>query len=378
MISRLFKHPKTNSFFLFGPRGVGKSYFIRTQFHEDSIYLNLLDDELYTQLLAKPSRLADHIPTRHSGWVIIDEIQKIPTLLDAVHRLIEERGQKFVLTGSSARKLKKTGVNLLAGRAFTQFAFPLTALELGNQFDAGRALRTGLLPKSYLESNESGFLSSYVATYLKEEVQQEGLVRNIGSFARFLEAASFSQGQILNYSNVSSDCGVERKTVVNYFQILEDLLLSYQLEVFSRKAKRELIKHRKFYFFDVGVFGQLRPRGPLDMDSEILGVSVETLVLQELKARNEYQDWQYNIYFWHTRNHLEVDFILYGKRGLYAIEVKAGGRIRDADLDGLLAFKQDYPQAKLCLVYTGKEQKTYKDVHFVPLQDFLLKTENYL
>lgn len=318
------------------------------------------------------------IPTQHKGWVIIDEIQKIPALLDEVHRLIEERKIKFVLTGSSARKLKKSGVNLLAGRAYTQHAYPLTAYELKEKFDVKKALQSGLLPKAYLEEDYKSFLASYVATYLKEEVLQEGLVRNIGSFARFLEAASFSQAQVINYSNVSTDCSVERKTVTNFFQILEDLLLSYNLSIFSLKAKRELIKHRKFYFFDVGVFKQIRPRGPLDVESEILGPSVETLVLQELMARNEYQGWDYKISYWHTKTHLEVDFILYGERGLKAIEVKSGARVRDQDLEGLLEFKKDYPKAELFLVYVGTDKKRYKEVLLVPLDEFLLNADSYL
>ncbi len=225
IIDRLFKYPKNDSFFLLGPRGTGKSYFIRTTFKK-SIYINLLEDQVYQSLLANPSRMELLIPLKHKDWVVIDEIQKIPALLDEVHRLIEEKKFRFVLTGSSARKLKRAGANLLAGRAHSQHSYPLTALELGDNFDIKRALKSGMLPKAYLEDEYKDFLASYVATYLKEEVQQEGLVRNIGSFARFLEAASFSQGQILNYSNVSADASVERKTVTNFFQILEDLLLA--------------------------------------------------------------------------------------------------------------------------------------------------------
>lgn len=254
----------------------------------------------------------------------------------------------------------------------------MTALELGDKFDLKRALKSGLLPKAYLDEEYKGYLASYVATYLKEEVQQEGLVRNVGSFARFLEAASFSQGQILNYSNVSAECSVERKTVTNFFQILEDLLLAHTLEVFSLKAKRELIKHKKFFFFDAGVFQQIRPRGPLDSDNEILGAAVETLVLQELLARNEYQDWDYKINFWHTKNHLEVDFILYGTRGLHAIEVKSGSRLRDSDFTGLLEFKSDYPKANLIMLYGGSETKTFKDIQIIPIEKFLKAADKWV
>ena len=377
MISRLFKYPKNNSFFLLGPRGTGKSCYIRTTF-PSCTYIDLLEAQVFQSLLANPSRLAHLIPAKNQNWIVIDEIQKIPELLDEVHRLIEEKKYKFILTGSSARKLKRSGANLLAGRAFSQHAYPLTALELKEQFSLKKALTTGLLPKAYLEADSSDYLASYVSTYLKEEVQQEGLVRNMGSFARFLEAVSFSQGQLLNFSNVSAECSVERKTVANYFQILEDLLLATTLEIFSHRSKRELIKHKKFYFFDLGVFRQIRPRGPLDSDSEILGASVETLVFQELRARNEYQDWNYKIQFWHTRNNIEVDFVLYGARGLKAIEVKSSARLRDNDFLGLLEFKKDYPKADLLMVYGGQETRVHKDIQIVPVQHFLTRTEDWV
>ena len=377
MISRHFRYPKNNSFFLLGPRGTGKSFFIRLEFAK-SIYINLLEDQTYQTLLANPSRLKDLIPNKHKDWVVIDEIQKIPALLDEVHRLIEEQKIKFVLTGSSARKLKRSGANLLAGRAYSHHAFPLTAGELGDKFNLKKALKTGMLPKAYLEENSASYLASYVTMYLKEEVQQEGLVRNMSSFARFLEAASFSQGQILNYSNISAECSVERKTVTNFFQILEDLLLAHFLDVFTLRSKREMIKHKKFYFFDTGVFQQIRPRGPLDSDNEIMGAAAESLVLQELLARNEYQDWNYKISFWHTKNHIEVDFILYGERGLRAIEVKSGARIRDQDLEGLLEFKKDYPKAELIFLYGGNETKIYKNIRIVPIADFLMKPEKWV
>jgi uncharacterized protein len=317
MITRAFKHSKTNSYFLMGPRGTGKSTFISGF---EGVLIDLLEDQTYQTLLANPSSLDTFIPSKNQKWIIIDEVQKIPALLDEVHRLIEKKRFRFILTGSSARKLKRAGANLLAGRAFMHHAYPLTAYELKGQFHLKRALERGLLPKSYLEDDFKSFLASYVSTYLKEEIQQEGLVRNLASFARFLESASFSQAQILNYSNVGADCSVDRKTVTNFFQILEDLLLAETIEVFSRRAKRELIKHRKFYFFDVGLFKQLRPKGPLDSESELTGPALETLVFQELRALNEYLNLEYKICYWHTQKHEEVDFVLYGPRGFNAIE----------------------------------------------------------
>jgi predicted AAA+ superfamily ATPase len=377
MVSRSFSYPKDNSFFLFGPRGTGKSFFIRHQF-EKSTYIDLLEDQTFQRLLANPSRLIEYIPENQPTWVVIDEIQKIPELLDEVHRLIEERSLKFVLTGSSARKLKRSGTNLLAGRAFTQKAFPLSGLELGKDFDLKKALNVGLLPKAYLEKESKGYLSSYVTTYIKEEVLQEGLTRNAGAFARFLETASFSQGQILNYSKISKESSVERKTVTNYFEILEDILLSHTLSVFSLRAKRDLISQRKFYFFDVGVFRQIRPRGPLDIESEVLGAAAETLVLQELLARNEYESLEYKIHFWHTAKHIEVDFVLYGPRGLKAIEVKAGATVTSKDLAGLKEFKKDYPKAELILVYAGSQIQKRGDITFVPIDKFIMETNQFI
>ncbi len=369
MISRLFNYPKNHSFFLLGPRGTGKSFFLQ-QIFPQALYINLLSDDIYQKLVARPSRLKDFMGTKKWDWVIIDEIQKIPALLDEVHLLIEEKKQKFILTGSSARKLKRSGANLLAGRAYTSHSYPFTSLELGKAFDLNTSLKYGMLPKAQLEGEKKQYLASYVQTYLKEEVQQEGLVRNLGTFARFLEAASFSQGQVINYSNVASECSIERKTVTNYFELLEDLLLSRTLEVFALRAKRELIKQKKFYFFDTGVFRQIRPTGPLDSDSEINGASLETLVMQELMARNEYLNANYKINYWHTRNHLEVDFILYGEKGFKAIEVKSSSRIREKDCIGLLEFKKDYPKSELFFIYGGSEEKYHNDIKFIPAETF--------
>lgn len=377
MISRRFKYPKNNSFFLLGPRGTGKSHFVRHQFPQ-ALLIDLLDDHVFQRLLAEPSRLKGLIPEGFKDWVVIDEIQKIPALLDQVHHLIETRRLKFVLTGSSARKLRRSGANLLAGRAYSQHSFPLTAMELGADFDLKRALKVGLLPKAYLEEDAKGFLASYCRTYLKEEVEQERLTRNIGSFARFLESASFSQGQTLNYSSIAADCAVERKTVTNFFQILDDTLVAKHIDVFSKRSKRDLVKVQKFYFFDVGVFRQIRPMGPLDSTSELMGACCETLVFQELSARNEYQGWDYNIHFWRTRRHEEVDFVLYGERGLKAIEVKSSDRLRETDFHGLLEFKKDYPQADLFLLYAGSARKQYGDISIVPLDDFLKNADQFV
>jgi predicted AAA+ superfamily ATPase len=369
MYSRLFKPPEKKSFFVFGPRGVGKTTWVKTAFPA-ALYIDLLEAELFNDLLANPQRLESMIIPK-TTWVIIDEIQRIPELLNEVHRLIEKRRIKFVLTGSSARKLRKLGHNLLAGRALSRSFHPLTATELGDDFDLAHSLRFGQLPCAYTETDPKAYLESYVKTYLEQEIRQEGLTRNLGAFARFLEAASFSQGSPLNISAVAQECSVERKVVENYFNILEDLLVAVRLPVFTKKAKRRLSLHPKFYFFDAGVFRTLRPNGPLDTPQEADGPALETLLLEELLAINASLDLGYRMFYWRTANNVEVDFVLYGERGFYAFEVKRSARFNAASLKGLLAFKTDYPTANVYLLYGGSRRLFVKGVHIVPYSLFV-------
>jgi predicted AAA+ superfamily ATPase len=377
MYTRFVSHQNYSSFFIFGARGVGKSMWVKANFL-DAIYIDLLSAQTFNELQANPSRLEQMLRGQKTQWVIIDEIQKIPALLDEVHKLIEEKKIKFILTGSSARKLKKSGVNLLAGRALTQKMFPLTVRELGDDFNFEKSLQVGHLPKAYLDPDPESFLHAYIKTYLKEEVFQEGLTRNIGAFARFLEAASFSQGQYLNVSAVASDCHVERKTVEQYFQILEDMLLAYRLPVFTKKAKRDLTRHSKFYFFDVGVYRTLRPRGPLDSPEEIEGPALEGLLLQELMAENEYLNRKYDFFCWKAQKSLDVDIVMYGPNGLIAIEVKRSNRIRGGELDGLKLFKKDYPVAKTYFVWGSDEEREIDDIKLIPLKMFLINLDKYI
>lgn len=346
----------------------------------EAIYFDLLEAELFTQLMANPQRLDALIPMKHREWVIIDEIQKIPSLLDEVHRLIEKRRLKFILTGSSARKLKQKGVNLLAGRALTEYLHPLTSIELGSDFNILRALKFGQLPATYSEEDPEKYLRSYISTFLKEEIQQEGLTRNLGAFSRFLEAASFSQASVLNISRVAEECSIERKVVEQYFMILEDLLIATRIPVFTKRAKRKMIAHPKFFFFDAGVFRILRPKGPLDSDAELHGVGFETLVFQELRALNDYNNLQYEIFFWRTSAspQVEVDFVLYGPMGLIAIEVKASYRITRDDLRGLKAFVKDYPMVKPFLVYLGNRSYSENEIEILSARDFFSKTQDIL
>lgn len=370
MYTRLLIPPKGKSFFLFGPRGTGKSSWVRTTFPQ-ALYLDLLGSEIYNDLLASPQRLDSLIPKGFTDWIILDEVQRVPELLNEVHRLIESKKHKFVLTGSSARKLRRKGVNLLAGRALTYTMHPLTAKELGQDFDLKHSLKFGQLPSVYRETDPKAYLESYVQTYLREEVQQEGLTRNLGAFSRFLEAASFSQGAVLSVTAIARDCGVDRKVAESYFLILEDLLLARKIYPFTKKAKRRVVAHPKFYFFDVGLFRTLRPMGPLDAPEEAEGPSLETLVLQEILALNACLGLGYEVFYWRTSHDVEVDFILYGPKGLLAFEVKRTARLRPEDFRGLKAFLRDYPKARPFLLYGGPRRMKEGEIDILPIQDAL-------
>jgi len=375
--SRLLQPDREHSFFLFGPRGTGKSVWARTNFPE-AIYLDLLDVDLFTRLHASPHRLEGLVAADETATVVLDEIQKIPPLLDEVHRLIEGKGRRFVLTGSSARSLRRGGVNLLAGRARTRYLHPLVPAELGDDFSLEHALRFGLLPSVYVQSQPADYLRGYVATYLREEVQQEGLTRNLGAFSRFLEAAAFSQGTPLNVSEVARECAVERKVVEQYFHILDDLLLSIRIPVFTKRAKRKPVARPKFYFFDAGVYRAIRPGGPLDRPEEIDGAALETLTMQILRALNDYRDFGYTLYYWRTRTGLEVDFVLYGERGIRAFEVKRAASLRGEDLRGLHAFLDDYPEARAVLFYGGARRYREGAIDVVPIEAGLRSLETFL
>lgn len=353
------------SFFLFGPRGTGKSTWIRSSL-ENPLIVDLLESSLYHRLLANPQSLDQLIPKNHSGYVVIDEVQRIPELLHEVHRLIESRKLAFALTGSSARKLRRDGSNLLAGRALTHRMHPLTAMELGPSFVLANSLSHGHLPAVFTEPDPAAFLASYVQTYLREEIQQEGLTRNLSAFARFLEAISFSQASVLNISEVARECSVERKTVEGFIGILEDLLLGTRVPAFTKRAKRKTTVHPKFFLFDVGVYRALRPKGPLDRPEEIAGHALEGLVFQELRAINDYLSLGYTIHYWGAPSGLEVDFVLYGERGIHAIEVKHTARLRSDDLKGLRAFLTDYPMAKGTVIYMGDRVEHDGDIEILP------------
>jgi predicted AAA+ superfamily ATPase len=358
--------PRDKNILLLGPRGTGKSTLLRQVF-PDALTVDLLDMVVYTELLAHPERLEARALPAAPSRIIIDEIQRLPKLLDEVHRLIEGRRWRFALTGSSARKLRRGGVNLLAGRARTATMHPLTAAELGDDFDLARSVRWGQLPTVYVERDPKDYLASYVGTYLREEVQAEALTRNLDAFSRFLIAASFSQAAVLSVATVARDLGVARKTAEGYFDLLDDLLLAVRLPVFTRRAKRAMAAHPKFFFFDAGVYRALRPRGPLDSAEEIDGPAVETLVFQELRATNDNLQLGYDLSYWHTRDHREVDFILYAERRLLAFEVTRTARFREAELASLRTFKGDYPMARCFFLYGGRDEYEVDEIRVLPL-----------
>lgn len=371
VVSRLIRFPET-SFFLFGPRGTGKSTWLKMVI-PDAVVVDLLSQEEYQHYLTKPDRLETLVRGNPAAQtIIIDEIQKVPDLLSVVHMLIEKYPNKrFVLTGSSARKLKRAGVDLLAGRAVLNSCHPFIAAELGDAFCLEDALRVGLVPLVREAPDPEAVLRAYIGLYLREEVQTEGLVRNVGSFARFLEAISFSHGSMLNVSEVARECEVSRKTVEGYVEILNDLLISFHLPVFSKRAKRQLVKHFKFFFFDAGVYRSIRPKGPLDRTSEIDGHALEGLVLQHLRAWNEYGKNENNLFFWRTKNGGEVDFIIYGENEFAAIEVKNSEKVTSKDLRALNSFSEDYPEAQCILLYRGSRREFINNVLCIPCEDFL-------
>jgi predicted AAA+ superfamily ATPase len=370
-VSRFFD-PPPGSFFLFGPRGTGKSTLIRSRFAE-ALAIDLLDPGLHRTLSARPEHLREIVLGRPgASTVFLDEVQKVPALLEVVHALLEEkRGLRFILTGSSARKLRRGGVDLLGGRALTCSLHPFLAGELGDAFDLTNALEIGLLPVVLDSGCPSATLRAYADLYLREEVLMEGLVRDIGPFSRFLEAMSFSHACPLNVSAVARECQVERRTVDSWVSVLEDLLIAFRLPAFAKRARRAVAVHPKFFFFDAGVYRSLRPRGPLDRPEEIGGHALEGIVAQHLRAWIDLSESDARLFHWRTRSGVEVDFVLYGAGGLCAFEVKHGRRVDPADLRSLRAFREDYPTARIALLFRGDRPLSIDGIPCLPLARFL-------
>ena len=379
MYQRLLNIPSDlqSSVFLFGPRGTGKTSWVKTNY-PNAMYIDLLDYQTFMRYFNQPDQLRHDIPENFSDWIIIDEVQKAPTILNEVHRLIEERGYRFILTGSSARSLRKKGVNLLGGRAHLYYMHPLTPQELKEAFNLKEALQFGLLPKVVNNKYAKDYLAGYIVGYLREEVTQEGLERQLEEFSRFLEAASFSQGSPINYSEVAREAAVKRKTVASYFSILDDLLLAKQLPPFTKRAKRSITKSNKFYYFDTGIYQFLRPTGLADRPEETNGPALETLFFQTITALNDYLRLEYKVYYWQTTSQREVDFVVYGENGFFAFEIKHSKRVKPTMLRGLKAFKEDYPEAKLYLINLGDRKEYHGDITVVPMEECLKELPNIL
>ena len=378
LVPRLLRAPRDHAF-LFGPRGTGKTTWLRASL-PDAVMVDLLDANERRTLAAQPERLReralDAVARRsESGemtYVVVDEVQRVPALLDVVHSLIESRYPlRFVLTGSSARKLRRGGVNLLGGRASDLRLHPFLAAELGDDFDLDRALRWGMLPLVTAAEDPADRLRSFSSFYLDQEVRAEGFVRDIGAFSRFLEVMSFSHAAELNVAAVARETAVRASTVSGYVEILEDLLLGFRLPVFRRRARRRIASHPKFYYFDCGVFRTLRPMGSLDRPTEIRGTTLEGLVAQHLRAWCDYRNRGDRLFTWRTRSGAETDFVVYGPNGFWGIEVKHATNVRPEDLRGLRSFGDEYPEAGRLLLYRGPRRLLTAGVLCLPVADFL-------
>ena len=341
--------------------------------HPDALVIDLREAEIFYRYLANPNllkELVSDLPEGHT--IVIDEIQKIPDLLSIVHLLIEKKRKwKFILTGSSSRKLRRQGVDLMAGRALNMTLHPFMAAELQDEFDLEEALMFGLLPMRFSTSKPWSKLKSYITLYMEEELKTEGIVRNLEPFARFLSVMSLSHGCIINVTNIAQECFVKRPTVVSWLSVLQELLLSYTLPIFEQRAKRELSSHPKFYFFDTGIYRALRPQFIKDPAEELDGPGLEGLVLQHLMAWRDYTEQDHSISFWRTRSGVEVDFIVLGALGFWAIEVKNSKTIRPADIRSLRSFQEDYPEVRTLFLYRGKDRLIKNNVLCIPIEDFL-------
>ena len=364
--------PPHQSAFLWGPRKTGKSTYLATAFPNSLVY-DFLKTDLFIEFSKDPSLLRYQLLAKNKELlhdpVILDEVQKIPQVLDEVHWLIENKKLRFILCGSSARKLKRGRANLLGGRAWRYEMFPLVSPEVKN-INLLRALNHGMIPLHYLEDNYKKSLKAYVQDYLKEEVFEEGLCRNIRAFSRFFDAIGYTHGELTNYSNIARDCGVDSKTVKEYYQILIDTLLGTMIAPFRKRQNRQVImKASKFYLFDVGVAGIITKRHIAEEKGEVFGKAFEHFILTELLAHRSYQELDYEINFWRTKSGQEVDFIL--DNGTVAIEIKGTNRVDRRDLNGLLAFVNEFIPKKAFIVCNEKEERLFKKMRIIPWRNFL-------
>lgn len=364
--------PEGRSAFLWGPRQTGKTTLLR-QLFPDSLRYDLLKTDIFLDLTREPSLLREQLVASPDEVlrrpIIIDEVQKSPQLLDEVHWLIENRGLRFILSGSSARKLRRGQANLLGGRAWRYRLFPLVSPELGF-LDLLRVLNRGLIPSHYLDEGYRRSQKAYVRDYLKEEVFDEGLTRKVPAFSRFFEAMGHSHGELTNFANIARDCGVDAKTVREYYQILVDTLVGVWVQPFKRRQDRNVIlKAAKFYLFDVGVAGALTDRRITAERGESFGRALEHFVLMELVAHSSYRELDYPVEFWRTKNGLEVDFVLGG--GEVAVEVKGTSRVDRRDLRAIRSFSERYAPKSAIVVCNEKTERLHEGVRIVPVARFL-------
>jgi len=377
---RLFKRmlniklPPRQSAFLWGARKTGKSTYLKTHFPR-SIVFDFLKTDLYFKVSKNPAHLRELILAKDKALfkypIILDEVQKVPQVLDEVHWLIENRGLRFILCGSSARKLKRGQANLLGGRAWRYEMLPLTTAEI-NDFDLLRALNHGLIPLHYLQNKEEVKMSltAYVQDYLKEEVFAEGLVRKMPAFSRFFDAVGYTHGELTNYSDIARDCGIDSKTVKEYYQILIDTLLAVRIKPFKKRQSRQVItKAVKYYLFDVGVAGYLCKRNIAEAKGSEFGRAFEHFILMEIMAYRSYRRHDFSINFWRTKSGLEVDFIIADAE--IAIEVKGTDNVDVRDLRGLKTFLETYTPKRVIVVSNEKEKRIHGRIEIMPWREFL-------
>ena len=364
--------PARQSAFLWGPRKTGKSTYLKSAF-PGSLTIDLLQTDVMFELARRPALLRERLlaapPKILRSPVILDEVQKVPELLEEIHWLIENKGIRFILCGSSARKLKRGKANLLGGRAWRYEMFPLVSAEV-EDFDLLRALNRGLVPAHYLAMEYRRSLDAYVRDYLKEEIFDEGLTRNVPAFSRFFDAMGFSHGELTNYANIARDSGVDAKTVKEYYQILVDTLLGTLVEPYKKRRERQVIrKAGKFYLFDVGVAGAITRRHIAEERGESFGRAFEHFILMEILAHRSYRDLHYEVNFWRTKSGLEVDFIL--GRGEIAIEVKGTARVDPADFRSLRTFIADHRPRKAMVVCNERHPRVHEGIEVLPWREFL-------
>ncbi len=378
MFRRLVRLSENHSFFLFGPRGSGKSTLIRDKYlTQNSFYIDLLQDSFESRYARNPDLLMSDVRSKSKvDWVIIDEVQKVPRLLDLVHKLISEKKIKFILTGSSARKLRRSGANLLAGRAFLYYLYPLTSAELGSKFDLKQVLSWGSLPQiySYTDANDKAqFLKSYTNTYLKEEIMSEQLVRNVDGFRNFLEVAAQMNAKAINYSKIGREAGVEDKTVQTYYEILQDTLVGFLLPSFHRSVRKAQTMRSKFYFFDLGVVRALENSldSPPVVGTSGYGVYFESFLINEIYRCNAYSQKDYKLSHYQTSTGQEIDLVLSKGKKTILIEIKSTSRIDPKEVQHFEMISEGFKGAEKFYLSLDPVASKIQGVNCLHWQDFL-------